>query len=156
MQTASVPHIRRLCRRRPFWEGVWDQFRAWERIGAQGCVLLARWRVQSAPRCAPRRPKVPKGTSKGHFWTSLGNPFGATLREWRLSSAVPHPLFCVPGRPPVRPSVAEGRHRAPKVTPDNLRHRSGDVRKSTKIPCRGFGGALGALGASRGIPRFQK
>ena len=84
MQTASLPHILRPCRRRPFWEGVWDQFRAWERIGAQGCVLLARWRVQSAPRCAPRRPKVPKGTSKAHFWTSLGDPLGATLREWRL------------------------------------------------------------------------
>ena len=79
----TVPHLRRPCRRRPFWEGVWDHFRAWDSIGAQGCVLLAPCRVQSAPRCAPRRPKVPKGTSKAHFWTSLGDPFGATLRKWR-------------------------------------------------------------------------
>ena len=67
----------------PVLGGVWDQFRAWESIGAQGCVLLAPCCVQSAPRCAPRRPKVPKGTATAHFWTSLGDPFGASLRKWR-------------------------------------------------------------------------
>ena len=75
----SVRLMRPPCRWLPFWAGVWDQFRAWESIGAQGCVLLAPCRVQSAPRCVPRRPKVPEGTAKAHFWTSLGDPFGATL-----------------------------------------------------------------------------
>ena len=56
----------------------------------------------------------------------------------------------------MRPSVAEGRHRAPKVTPNDLRNRSGDVRKSMKIPCFDLGGALGALGASRGTPPTPK
>ena len=56
----------------------------------------------------------------------------------------------------MRPSVAEGRHRAPKVTPDDLRNRSGDVRKSTKILCFDLGGALGALGTSPGTPPTLK
>ena len=56
----------------------------------------------------------------------------------------------------MRPSVAEGRHRAPKVTPDDLRNRCGDVRKSTKIPCFDLGGALGALGTSPGTPPTPK
>ena len=81
MQTASAPHILRLCRRRPFWEGVWDQFRAWERIGAQGCVLLARWRVQSAPRSAPRRPRVPKVIPKAHFWGAWPPLFEAEVPQ---------------------------------------------------------------------------
>ena len=56
----------------------------------------------------------------------------------------------------MRPSVAEGRHRAPKVTPNGLRNRPGDVRKSTKNPRFDLGGALGALGASRGTPPTPK
>ena len=56
----------------------------------------------------------------------------------------------------MRPSVAEGRHRAPKVTPNGLRNRPGDVRKSTKNPCFDLGGALGALGASPGTPPTPK
>ena len=47
--------------------GVWDHFRAWKCIGAQGCVLLALGRAQSAPQSAPRRPKVSKGTPKARF-----------------------------------------------------------------------------------------
>ena len=61
----------------PVLEGVWDHFRAWKCIGAQGCVLLALGRAQSAPQSAPTRAKVSKGTPKARFLTSLGNPFGA-------------------------------------------------------------------------------
>ena len=51
----------------PVLEGVWNHFRAWKCIGAQGCVLLAPGRAQSAPQSAPRRAKVSKGTSKARF-----------------------------------------------------------------------------------------
>ena len=56
----------------------------------------------------------------------------------------------------MRPSVAEGRHRAPKVIPNGLRKRPGDVRKSTKNPRFDLGGALGALGTSPGTPPTRK
>ena len=56
----------------------------------------------------------------------------------------------------MRPSVAAGRHRSPKVTPNGLRNRPGDVRKPTKDPCFDLGGALGALGASRATPPTPK
>ena len=56
----------------------------------------------------------------------------------------------------MRPSVAESRHRVPKVTPNGLRNRPGDDRKSMKSLCFDLGGALGALGASRGTPPTPK
>ena len=56
----------------------------------------------------------------------------------------------------MRPSVAESRHRVPKVTPNGLRNRPGDDRKSMKSPCFDLGGALGALGASRATPPTPK
>ena len=76
----SVQMMVRPCLRVPFWRGVWHHFRPWKCIGAQGCVLLALGRSQSVPQCAPRRPKVPKGTPKARFQPSLGDPFGA---HWR-------------------------------------------------------------------------
>ena len=56
----------------------------------------------------------------------------------------------------MRPSVAESRHRVPKVTPNGLRNRPGDDRKSMKSLCFDLGGALGALGASRDTPPTPK
>ena len=57
---------------------------------------------------------------------------------------------------PVRPSVAEGRHREPNVTPNCVKKRPGDPQKSMKNPCCGLRGALGALGVSRGTPLAPK
>ena len=56
----------------------------------------------------------------------------------------------------MRPRIAESRHRVPKVTPNGLRNRPGDDRKSMKSLCFDLGGALGALGASRGTPPTPK
>ena len=55
-------------------------------LGQHWCARLRLVGAMSCPKCStmrPRRPKVPKGTAKAHFWTSLGDPFGATLRKWR-------------------------------------------------------------------------
>ena len=64
--------------------------------------------------------------------------------------------FLCPLGPPVRPSVAAGRHREPNVTPNGLKKRPGDLQKSMKNPCCGLRGALGALGVSRGTPLAPK
>ena len=57
-------------------EGVWDHFRAWKCIGAQGCVLLALGRTHSGPQSAPRPAKMSTGSQKLAF-----RPLWATLLE---------------------------------------------------------------------------
>ena len=51
----------------------------------------------------------------------------------------------------MRPSVAEGRHRAPKVTPNGLKNRSGDPRESMTIHAVASG-VPWALSGRLGVP----
>ena len=67
------------------------------------------------------------------------------------TECVPEPAFCVPWRPPVRPSVAAGRHREPNVTPNGLKKRPGDPQKSMKIHAVDSG-VPWALSGCLGVP----
>ena len=176
--------VQRPSRRLPFWRGVWHHFRAWKCIGAQGCVFLAPGRPKVLHNALRDGPRWPKGLQKLAFrppWATLLEQIGErvvfannilfTMFSSRRATpglsavalltaldteCVPEPAFCVPWRPPVRPSVAAGRHREPNVTPDGLKKRPGDPQKSMKNPCCGLRGALGALGMSRGTPLAPK
>ena len=175
---------RRPSRRLPFWRGVWDHFRAWKCIGAQGCVFLAPGRPKVLHNALRDGQRCPKGLQKLAFrppWATLLEQIGGCVvfaknilfimfsshRATPVRSTValltaldtecvPEPTFCVPWRPPVRPSVAAGRHREPNVTPNGLKKRPGDPQKSMRNPCCGLRGALGALGVSRGTPLAPK
>ena len=174
----------RPSRRLPFWRGVWHHFRAWKCIGAQGCVFLAPGRPKVLHNALRDGPRCPKGLQKLAFrppWATLLEQIGervvfaknilfimfsshratpglstVALLTALDTECVPEPAFCVPWRPPVRPSVAAGRHREPNVTPNGFKKRPGDPQKSMKNPCCGLEGALGALGVSRGTPLAPK
>ena len=182
-----LPHAQRVCALAAdfrFWRGVWDHFRAWKCIGAQGCVLLAPGRPKVLHNALRDDPKCPKGLQKFAFrlpWATLLEQIGervvfaknklfimfsshratpglstVALLAALDTECVPEPAFCVPWRPPVRPSVAAGRHREPNVTPNGLKKRPGDLQKAMKNPCCGRRGALGALGVSPGTPHGSK
>ena len=137
--------------------------------------------LHNAPRDGPR---CPKGLQKLAFkrpWATLLERIGerlifarsmlftmsslhratpglstvASLRR-EPPSVVPNLLFCVPWRPPVRPSVAAGRHRELNVTPNGLKKRPGGPQKSMKSTCCGLRGTLDALRVSRGTPLAPK
>ena len=180
----TVPHLRRLCRRLPFWRGSGTTFGLGN---ASAHKAASCWR-SVAPKVLHNAlrdgPRCPKGLQKLAFrppWATLLEQIGervvfakdilfnmfsshgatpvrstVALLTALDTECVPEPAFCVPWRPPVRPSVAAGRHREPNVTPNGVKKRPGDHQKSMTNPCCGLRGALGALGVSRGTPLAPK